>query len=228
VTSGADRVPPALPREIQPPLAIAGLLGVVLAVTLGMVFAGQATGTRLDDQLAVALELPQAFPRVYTVSLIVQTLADPIPAAVLMVLLAAICWRFGRRRLAVLAVLGPAAADIVVMVMKRLVGRTIHQGNLSYPSTHTTQSAAFAMVIALLVISLVNLRAGAAAAVLLGSAAVGSVVMGWALVGGSVHYATDSLGGFCMAVAVVPLAAWCTDLAGDRIAAARLVGPHAG
>jgi len=217
-----------MPREIRAPLAIAGLLGLILAITLGLAFAGQTTGTRLDDQLAVALELPHAFPRVYTVSLIVQTLADPIPAAVLMVLLAAICWRFDRRRLAVLAVLGPAAADVVVIVMKQLVGRTIHEGNLSYPSTHTAQSAAFAMVIALLVISLVNLKAGAAAAVVLAAAAAGALVMGWALVGGAVHYATDSLGGFGIAIAVVPVAAWCTDLAGDRIAADRRVAPQAG
>ena len=90
-------------------------------------------------------------------SLIVQGLADPIPAAVLMLLLAATCWRLGRRRLALLAVAGPAAADVVVIVMKPLVGRTIHEGNLSYPSTHAAQITAFILVIALLVLSRLSL-----------------------------------------------------------------------
>jgi undecaprenyl-diphosphatase len=51
--------------------------------------------------------------------------------------------------------------------------------------------------------------------------------MGWALVASSVHYATDTLGGFCIAVAVVPLTAWCTDLVGDRITADYRVRPPA-
>jgi undecaprenyl-diphosphatase len=208
-------------------LAIAGLLGIIVAVSLGLVFAGQATGTRLDDHLAVTLQLPYVLPRVYTVSLIVQGLADPIPAMILMVLLAAICWQSGQRRLALLAIIGPAAADTTVIVMKHLVGRTIHNGNLSYPSTHAAQSAAFAMVTALLVTALLKIEAGAAAAVVLGAAAAGALVMGWALVGGGVHYATDTLAGFCVAIAVVPVLAWCTDLAGDRILLARRVEPAA-
>jgi len=143
------------------------------------------------------------------------------------VLLSAICWRFGQRRLALLAIAGPAAADTVVIVMKCIVGRTIHEGSLSYPSTHAAQSAAFAMVTALLVTALLNIEAGTAAAAVLGSAAAGALVMAWALVGGGVHYATDTLGGFCVAIAVVPLLAWCTDLAGDRIVLARRVEPAA-
>jgi PAP2 superfamily len=96
------------------------------------------------------------------------------------------------------------------------VGRTIHHGSLAYPSTHTAQSAAFAMVTALLVIDLLNLGPSAGAALVLGSAAVGAVVMGSALVAGSVHYVTDTVGGLGIALAVVTAAACCTDLVGDR------------
>jgi membrane-associated phospholipid phosphatase len=228
VTSGADRLQAALPREIRAPLGIAGALGAILAFTLGVVFAGQATGSGLDGRLAAALEVPKTLSSTaYAVSLMVQTLADPIPAAVLVLLLVAACLRFGKRRLAVLAVAGPAAADAIVILMKHIVGRTIHHGSLSYPSTHSAQSAAFVMVTAMLVTALLGLEAGAAAACVLGAAVASALVMGWALVAASVHYATDALAGFCIAVAVVSLAAWITDLIADRIAAYRRVGLRA-
>jgi membrane-associated phospholipid phosphatase len=217
VTSGADRVRPALPRGSRAPLAAAGVLGVVVALTLGVVFAGQATGSRIDGRLAAALELPPTFSSpAYVVDWVVQTLSDPIPALIFVLLLVAACLRCGRRRLAVLAVAAPAAADTIVILTKHLVGRTIH-GSLSYPSTHGAQSAAFAMVTAMLIAALLGLDGGVAAALVLGAAAAAALVMGWALVAGSVHYATDTLAGFCVAVAVVPAVAYCTDLVGDRV-----------
>ena len=215
----------ALPRGIRAPLAAVGMLGAVFAVTLGVAFAGQATGSGFDRRVAAALRLPQTFSSpAYAVSWIVQTLADPIPAAVLVLLLVAACLRCGRRRLAVLAVAGPMAADVIVILTKHIVGRTIHHSSLTYPSTHTAQAAALAMVTALVITSLLGLDAGAAAAVVLGAAATSALVMGWALVAGSVHYATDTLAGLCVAVAVVPAAAWCTDLVGDRVSRDRPVG----
>jgi undecaprenyl-diphosphatase len=216
-TSGVDRPRRALPRGIRAPLAAAGTLGAVVAITLGVVFAGQASGSSFDVRVAAALELPPTSSPLATVSWTVQVLADPIPAAVLVLLLVAVCLRCGRRRLAVLAMAGPAAADVIVIVTKHIAGRTIHQGSLTYPSTHTAQSAAFAMVTALLIAALLRLDGGIAAALVLGAAVVGVLVMGWALVAGDVHYATDTLGGLCVAVAAVPAAAWYTDVVGDRI-----------
>jgi undecaprenyl-diphosphatase len=131
--------------------------------------------------------------------------------------------RCGQRRLAILAVVGAGTADVIVILMKHLVGRTIHEGNLTYPSTHTAQSVALAMVTALLVSAVLGLEAGAAAALVLGAAAASALAMGWALVAGDVHYATDALGGFCVAVAVVPAVAWCIDLVGDWVSAGRQV-----
>jgi undecaprenyl-diphosphatase len=203
------------------------MLGAIVAVTLGVVFAGRASGSRLDNQVAAALAVPHTFSSpLYVFFWIVETLADPIPAAILVLVLVAACLRFGKRRLAVLAVAGPAVADVIVIVMKRIVGRTIH-GNLTYPSTHAAHAAAFAMVTALLAATLLELEAGAAAAMVLGAAAASALMMGWALVSGSIHYATDTLAGFGIAVAAVPVAAWCTDLVADRITADRLIGPSA-
>jgi membrane-associated phospholipid phosphatase len=223
-TSGAERVQAALPRGIRAPLAAAGLLGAVVAVTMGVMFAGQATGSGPDSLVAAALDLRKTdSSAAYAVSWIVQTLFDPIPAVVLILLLASACLLCGQRRLAALAVAGPAAADAIVIFMKHVVGRTIHDGSLTFPSTHTAHSSAFAMVTGLLAAAVLNLEARAAAALVLGAAAVTALAMGWALVAGNVHYATDTLAGFCVAIAVVPAAAWCTDLVGSKISAARRV-----
>jgi undecaprenyl-diphosphatase len=207
-------------------MAIAGLLGAVVAVTFGVLFAGRANGSGLDDQLAAVLELPPSSPG-YAVSQIVQKQADPIPAVALVLMLAAACLRFGKRRLAVLAIAGPAAADAIVILMKHIVGRTIHHAGLSYPSTHSAQTTGLAIVAAFLAIDLLDLQGGAGAIMVLGAATVSALVMGWALVADGVHYATDTFAGFCIAVAIVPLAAWCTDLIGDRIGVCRPAGPFA-
>ena len=221
VISGADRRA-ALPIGIRAPLAVVGVFGAVVAVVLGVMFAGQHTGTGLDRRLAAAFALSEASPA-YAVSWHVQTLADPIPALILVLLVAAVCLRCGRRRLALLAVVGPAVADVAVISAKHLVGRTI-QGSLSYPSTHTAHFVAFAMVVALLVVDMVDLDGAVAAALVLGSGAVGALVMGWALVANGVHYPTDTLAGLCVAIAVIPVSAWCMDLLGGKPSANRRVG----
>ncbi len=216
VTSGPDGIPPALSSGIRAPLVIAGVVGALVAVTLAVIFAGETTRSSLDAWAAAALQLPPSSPA-YDVSWILQSLGDPIPALIFMLLLGAACLRCGRGRLAALAVAGPLAADMIVIVTKHITGRTIHHGSLTYPSTHTAQSAAFAMVTAMLIAALLRLDGGAAAVLVLGAAVVGALVMGWALVAGDVHYATDVLGGLCVAIAVVPVAAWCTDVVGARI-----------
>lgn len=224
VTSGAEFRRPALPRGIGPPLAATGVLGAVVAVTLGVLFAGQAAGSGLDRSVAAALEFSKSSSSpANAIAWIVQTMADPISAGITVFMLAAACLRCGQRRLAVLALAGPAAVDMTVIIAKRIVGRTIHDGSLTFPSTHTAHSAAFAMAAGLLAAALLNLQARAAAALVLGAATVSALVMSWALVAGDVHYATDTLAGFCVAIAVLPAAAWCTDLVGNKISAARRV-----
>ena len=178
VISGADRIHPALTLGIRAQPAAVGVFGAVVAVVLGVMFVGQHTGTGLDRRVAAGLALPQTFSSpAYALSWFVETLMDPIPGLILVVLLAAACLWWGRRRLAVLAVAGPAAVHMVVLVAKHLVGRTIHGGSLAYPSTHTAHCAASAMVAALLAADLLDLDGAAAAALVLGSGAVGALMM---------------------------------------------------
>ncbi|NEA01161.1 phosphatase PAP2 family protein, partial [Streptomyces sp. SID10116] len=49
----------------------------------------------------------------------------------------------------------------------------------------------------------------------LGAALVAGAAMGWAQVALSAHYPTDVLGGWCTALAVVPMTAWLVDRVAD-------------
>lgn len=187
----------------------------IAAVTMGAVFAGRSTGLHLDVRLAASLEPETPSSLTYRASAAVQRLADPVPAAIFVVLLVVVCLTCRQRRLAAVAVVGPLTADLIVLVMKHIVGRTIH-GSLTFPSTHTTHSAALAMVAAMLIAALLDLAGGATAALALAAAVASSLAMGWALVADSVHYATDTFAGFCVAVSVVALAARGIDLLADR------------
>jgi undecaprenyl-diphosphatase len=56
-----------------------------------------------------------------------------------------------------------------------------------------------------------RLRPAAALAALLGAALVVGALAAWAQAGLVAHYPTDTLGGWCTALAVVPATAWLID-----------------
>ncbi|TXS52073.1 phosphatase PAP2 family protein [Streptomyces sp. t39] len=145
------------------------------------------------------------------VALGVDFLGEPVGAAALVAALVAACLLRRRPRAAVLVVVGPGAAVLVTKLLKPLVGRTIHDGHLSFPSGHTAFLTALAVVVALL--------AAAGPVVVLGAALVAGAAMGWAQVALGAHYPTDTVGGWCTALAVVPVAAWLVG---------RVVGQEAG
>jgi undecaprenyl-diphosphatase len=113
-----------------------------------------------------------------------------------------------------LAVGGPAVSVIVTTGMKPLVGRTINDGFLSFPSGHTAAMTAFALVIMLVVVR--NRSTGAGLALLAVVVVPAAALMAWAQVLLNAHYPTDTLGGFCTALAVVPAVAWTIDRVADR------------
>ncbi|BFO16097.1 hypothetical protein SHKM778_24850 [Streptomyces sp. KM77-8] len=120
-------------------------------------------------------------------------------------------------RAAVFAVAGPGAAAGTTTLLKPLVGRTIHgDENLSYPSGHTAFLTAFALMAALLVTGRLGLGRTAGLALVLGAALFAGAAMGWAQVAMGAHYPTDTLGGWCTALAVVPATARIVDAAGRK------------
>ena len=150
----------------------------------------------------------------------VVTLADPASIVTICAALAAIFFFTGRRRAAVFAVLGPlVAVGVTDLLLKPAIGRRMGDG-LAFPSGHTTAAVSVALVIVVVLLGPSRPRwpapaRWAACVVAVGCAGMVAV----ALVGSGYHYATDTLGGFCVAVMVVPTVAWLIDRLADRIEA---------
>lgn len=192
--------PAALPIAQRRRAAVAvALSGTVFLVLAGR-YAGNSAPGRLDGRSQTLIDA--IGPGGSRAGDVLIALGDAWSVVALSLLLAGICAALGRRRLAVIAVAGPGLAGLLTTVTKPLIGRTL-DGDFAYPSGHAGGATALGLVTALLVVSLV--RPGPAAECLLvaaGAVAAGGG-MGFLLVAGDVHYPTDVIGGFCVAVAVV-------------------------
>lgn len=206
---------PALPTPARPLLATVVPISVVVVVVLGVATAGTTTAGTVDRwvQLVVATRL---FPSL-TDAYLVDYLGEPVGALLITVGLASCCLLLRRGRLAVVAVVGVTATVAVTTAAKPLADREIHIGNLSYPSGHTAMITAAAFVVGLLVVS--HLRRGAVVSclVVVGCCAVAGGRMALAQITLDAHYPSDTLGGFCVGLVVVPV----TALVVDRLADAR-------
>jgi undecaprenyl-diphosphatase len=179
---------------------VVGAAAAFVALALGGRYAGEAYPRWLD---LVGLTLARDwFPISRGAARLVIGVFDPVPLAVLVVVLAGTCLFLGRRRLAVLAVTGPVGTGLVTTVLKPVVDRT-KDGDLAYPSGHMGAAVALALVVALLVVGLTQVRGWTAVAVLAGAPVVTGVIVGVAMTVADYHYLTDAVGGFCVAVAVV-------------------------
>lgn len=195
----------ALPARWGPPLGVVSVLAAIALVTLGFLFAGESVGASADSGIRAdlrALEQPW-----HSIALVIDWTGEPVGAALVLATFVIVFLRKGSRRRAALAVVGPAMAVAVTTGMKPLVGRTINDGFLSFPSGHTATATAFALVA-----TLAARRLWLTAVVTVTCA----VAMAWAQVLLNAHYPTDTLGGFCASLAVVPAVAWAIDRVGDR------------
>ncbi|MFI6644901.1 phosphatase PAP2 family protein [Streptomyces sp. NPDC050504] len=209
----APALPPPLHAGIGPVAAVAALV----LVALGVLYAGRGEpGSRVDAWLRPPLD--GVGPPWRGIALATDFWGEPVGAAVLVAAAVAGCLLLRRPRAAVLAVVGVGLAVVTTALLKPLVGRTINGEYLSYPSGHTAFATAFALVAALLVTGLLGLGRAAGTLVLLGTALVAGAAMGWAQVTLNAHYPTDTLGGWCTALAVVPATAWLVDRTADRLA----------
>lgn len=180
------------------PLRIVSLLAAITLVVLGVLFAGESAGAPVDVGIRAYLRsLEQPW---HSIALVIDWTGEPVGAAVVLVTMVIVFLRRGNRHAAVFALAGPAAAVVITTAMKPLVGRTINDGFLSFPSGHTATATAYALV--------VTLVAGRRLWVVLTVALAAAVVMAWAQVLLNAHYPTDTLGGFCAALAVVPAVGW--------------------
>lgn len=216
--------PPALPSPLRRPIGAVAVLAALVVAVLAVLYSGDAAPGRVDQWIQSAVQ--DWLPPAVTVALLIDFVGEPLGAAVLLTLLAAACLVLGRRRLAVVAVAGLGSAGVVTTVLKPAVGRTINGDYLAYPSGHTAAATALALVLALLAVDL--LRTGRLVSVLLvlASAGAAGAAMAWSQVALGAHYPTDTVGGFCSALAAVSATAWLVDRIADRGCGAVEHGPR--
>lgn len=206
--------PPSLPPQLRGPMATVAVLATLVLALLGILYSADSGPGAFDRWAQPAFDDVEA-PLSY-VALLIDFGGEPLGAALLVAAILAGCLVLRRRRLAVLSVAGPGLTVAATTVLKPVVGRTIHGSHFAFPSGHTALATALALVLALLAVNL--LRSGRLPGVLLVlvAASAAGTAMAWAQVTLGAHYPTDTLGGLCTALAVVPATAWLIDRIADR------------
>lgn len=199
----------------------AGLLTFLASVglmVLAIRFAGVEGPGAMDARFDAAVQGCCSTYRAPLYQLVV--LAGPAFDAVACVLLALGGLVRHKARLAVVAVAGPTLTGLATLALKPAIGRTL-DGGYALPSGHTAGAAAVATVAALFVVSMAKCRRGLTA--LLSGAVVLVVTIGIsvALVVNNLHYTTDTLAGFCTAVAAVLGTALAVDSIASRFEPSR-------
>jgi membrane-associated phospholipid phosphatase len=185
-----------LPPGLRTPAASASVLALLVFGFFAARYADDSSAGRLDRRVQGLVRNGPSLPDA------VVFFGNPITVAVLAVLLAGFALALGHRRLAVLAVVGPGLTGLATTALKPLIGRTI-DGGLAFPSGHTGGATALGVVAALLLIAVLRTATGTSALLIAAGALVSGGAMALALVSDHIHYATDTVGGFCVAVAVV-------------------------
>ncbi len=135
-------LPPSLRGWLGPIAALAALVVVVL----GVLYADDSKPGMVDARMAA---VDGVGPPWRHIALALDFLGEPVGAATLVVVIVTGCLLLRCPRAAVLLVAGVGMTVGMVTPLKSLVGRTIHDGNLSYPSGHTAFLTALALVVAL-------------------------------------------------------------------------------
>ncbi|MFE9674437.1 phosphatase PAP2 family protein [Streptomyces sp. NPDC006259] len=207
--------PAVLPPSLRLWLGATAALAALVVVVLGVLYADASTPGTVDARIFAAVY--GVGPRWRHLALATDFLGEPVGAAALVVAAVTGCLLLRRPRAAVLVVAGAGATVGTTTLLKFLVGRTIYDGNLSYPSGHTAFLSALALVMALLVTGRLDLGRAAGTSLVLVAALAAGAAMGWAQVALGAHYPTDVLGGWCTALAVTPATAWLVDRLADRL-----------
>lgn len=212
----ADLAPrPVVPKRLRGFVALLAVVSAVVVAVLGVVHHASSRPDGPDQAVTVALRsVWQPGPLAYGVDGLVAL----VPILLTVGVLAAASLVTGQRRLAVVALLAPFCVAAATTVVKPLVDRTINGANLSFPSGHAGYASSIGVVLGLLLVGFVRpTRVGWGAALLLVPPLVTGSVMAVDQVVIDAHYPSDTLGGFCTALAVVLTLA----LALDRVLDAR-------
>ena len=205
----------ALPVVLRWPLLSIALCSAITVAGLGSYYAGTSQPGPLDTTILATLDT--WFPHAWQIGLAIDWCGEPAGAMTLSGLLAAGCLAVRRWRLAVLAVTSQGLIGGMTSLLKPVFERTIHGAFLSYPSGHTAGATALAIVLGLLLAQLLEVGRSAGVWLVLGVTGAVGLTAAWAQTLLVAHYATDTIGGFLTAVAILPPAALLIDQAGARI-----------
>jgi membrane-associated phospholipid phosphatase len=205
---------PAVPAALAGPLIVLAAVSGSIAVGLGISVAGGRFPTGPDRWVQAVVS--GWWPSPGGIAYAVDFVGDPGVVGVLAVVLALLCLIAGRRRTAVVALAAPVMSGVLTTAAKPLVHRTIHGDNLSYPSGHVAAAATLAAVVGLLLVDLLRAGRTSGTAGYLAVTVGAGTVMAVDQIAIDAHYPTDTLGGLCVAITVVPLLALGADRCADR------------
>lgn len=177
-----------------PATACLGLLvtAVVIVAVLGVRYHGASVAGRFDAtvggwMVAASARAGSAASRVSMLG------AAPVVAVAALVAAAVLVWRRRAPGASAFVVLVPLVTTVTVeWLLKPWVGRTL-EGDLSFPSGHTSRVTAFVVA---LVLAVRSTGAGRGALRLIGGVGLAVITMvAWSLVAAGDHYATDVLAG---------------------------------
>jgi membrane-associated phospholipid phosphatase len=201
VTTAGPPAPPALPEHLRRPAAVAVALATVVFVLLGTRYSGESGYGRIDGH-AENLVDSLASAHLWILRRL-SDLGSPPLVVFAAFALCGLCLALGRRRLAVVAIVGPGLTGVATTFLKPAIGRTMEFSGFAYPSGHTGGATSIALVAALLLVSLVRAGRITGIALIVTIALVVGGTIGTAMVVTGAHYPTDAVGGFCAAVAFV-------------------------
>lgn len=182
------------------PVVVIVVACAAVVIGLGLLFHHQRDGLPLDHAVYGLVYRNFVGERGLLQTMLVPT--EPVLLVIVVALFVMLAVARRRPRIALLAVVGPLlAVGLNAVVFKPLVDRTINNGNLAYPSGHTTGLVA---VLTVLVLATVTSRVPKSLMSLVIVVALAiTAVAATALVGLKYHYVTDTVGGACLAVATV-------------------------
>jgi membrane-associated phospholipid phosphatase len=204
---------PLLAPRLRCPAVVLIVLAITVVVVLGLRYADQDVPGHLDRSLDALIRSHLRPDQPMTRALV--SLGSPPQAAFLVAAVAGAAAAARRWPGVLLTLAGTVTAVTVTeLILKPLIGR-LRFGHLSFPSGHTTAVAALAVASAILIggarwprsvalrilagLSVVTLAAGVAIS----------------LVAQRIHYTTDTLAGYCVALATVLAVALLLDVLGS-------------
>lgn len=196
-----------LPQALRLPVLVTAGFGLCTVIVLGAALAGASGPTVLDSWARAHSGDPA---QVRSAALTLDFAGEPVGAALLVLLLATVSVWLHRPVTAMVLFVAAGSTVAITTALKHTVGRTIHD-QPAFPSGHTGFLAAVALVAGILITDVRGYERAVGTAVMLGTATATAAAMGWAQVALDAHYATDTVGGFATALAVVPGVVICAD-----------------